>query len=109
MILKATKRGREGSKIYNLEAFQVDQSQNMISSVDVDPSQLFIYSYNTMATTREMSSEKGKQVTAVEAKEMTMTNLGGMSFDQNKPSSVVEFFIKMGVDKYYSSFFSRIW
>jgi hypothetical protein len=54
-----------------------------------------------MATAREMSSAK--------AKEMTMTNLGGISFDQNKPSSVVEFFIKMGVDKYYSSFFSRIW
>eukprot|EP00596_Hydrurales_sp_CCMP1899_P010302 CAMPEP_0119051628 /NCGR_PEP_ID=MMETSP1177-20130426/73185_1 /TAXON_ID=2985 /ORGANISM="Ochromonas sp, Strain CCMP1899" /LENGTH=332 /DNA_ID=CAMNT_0007030899 /DNA_START=164 /DNA_END=1162 /DNA_ORIENTATION=+ len=38
-----------------------------------------------------------------------MTNLGGMHFDANKPSAVVEFFIKMGVDKYYSSFFSRIW
>jgi ribosomal protein L4 len=50
-----------------------------------------------------------KKIISVKAKEITMTNLGGISFDQNKPSSVVEFFIKMGVDKYYSSFFSRIW
>jgi hypothetical protein len=60
-----------------------------------------------MATARKMSQES-IQATAV-AKELTTTNLSGITFDQNKPAAVVEFFIKMGVDKYYSSFFSRIW
>mmetsp|Transcript_8852 Transcript_8852/g.8761 ORF Transcript_8852/g.8761 Transcript_8852/m.8761 type:complete len:345 (+) Transcript_8852:123-1157(+) len=61
-----------------------------------------------MSVAKEISPKQMLSATAV-AKEITMTNLGGMHFDANKPSAVVEFFIKMGVDKYYSSFFSRIW
>jgi hypothetical protein len=57
---------------------------------------------------RKTPQEEKVAATAI-AKELTSSNLGGTSFDQNKPAAVVEFFIKMGVDKYHSSFYSRIW
>jgi hypothetical protein len=60
-----------------------------------------------MAARKTIPSDK-VMATAV-AKEMTASNLSAITFDQNKPAAVVEFFIKLGVDKYHSSFFSRIW
>jgi hypothetical protein len=57
---------------------------------------------------RKTPQEEKVVATAV-AHELTLSNLGGMAFDQNKPAAVVEFFIKAGVDKFYSSFYSRIW
>jgi hypothetical protein len=54
----------------------------------------------------EKDSYAGRRASA---SEITAVSLQGISFDQNKPSAVVEYFIKLGVDKYHSSFFVRLW